>query len=79
MITMDFIIGLPRNARGFDLVWVIVDRMTKSTHFLLVKTTFGASQYAQLYIDEIIRLHGVPVSIILNQGLQFTSQFWRTF
>ena len=61
---MDFIIGLPCTAKGFDSIWVIVDKMTNSAHFLLVQTTFSASQNAQLYIDEIVRLHGVLVSII---------------
>ena len=70
---------LPRTTRGFDSIWVIVDTMTKLAHFLLVKTTFNASQYAQLYIDEIVKLHGVPILIITDGGSQFTSQFWRAF
>ena len=78
-ITTDFVTGLPRTTRGFDSIWVIVDKMTKSAHFLLVKTTFNASQYAQLYIDEIVKLHGFPISIISDRGSQFTSQFWRAF
>ena len=61
---MDFVTGLPHTIRGFDLVWVIVDRMTKSAYFLSAKMTFSGSQYAQLYIDEIVKLHGALVSII---------------
>ena len=75
---MNFITGLPHTTRGFDSIWVIMDRMTKTAHFLPVKTTFNAFQYAQLYIDEIVKLHA-PVSIISDRGSQFTSQFWRAF
>ncbi|PKI60952.1 hypothetical protein CRG98_018658 [Punica granatum] len=66
---MDFVSGLPRTRRGHDSIWVIVDRLTKSAHFLPVKTTFGADQLAQLFIKEIVRLHGVPVSIYWNSFL----------
>jgi len=65
---MDFVVGLPCTPRKFDSIWVIVDRLTKSTHFLLVKSTDTAEQYAHLYIKEIVRLHGTPVSIISDRG-----------
>ena len=58
-ITMDFMTGLPCSSRDFDSIWVIVDRMTKLAHFLLVKTTYSASCYAKLYVNEIVRLHEV--------------------
>ena len=74
---MDFVTGLTKSQRGYDSVWVIVDRLTKSAHFLPVKTTYGVAKYAQIYLDEIVRLHGVPVSIISDRGTQFTSRFWR--
>ncbi|XP_017984298.1 PREDICTED: uncharacterized protein LOC108663597 [Theobroma cacao] len=74
---MDFVTGLPRTSGGYDSIWVIVDRLTKSAHFLPVKTTYGATQYAQLYVDEIIRLHGIPVSIVSDKRAQFTSRFWQ--
>ena len=77
--TMDFVTVLPRNPRGFDSIWVIVDRMTKSVHFFLVKATYNASHYAKLYVDEIVRLHRVPTSIISDRGPQFTSHFWKVF
>ncbi|KAH0669267.1 hypothetical protein KY285_023426 [Solanum tuberosum] len=64
MINMDFITCLPRSRRQHDSIWVIVDRMTESTHFLPVKTTHLAEDYAKLYIQEVVRLHGVPISII---------------
>ncbi|XP_070036945.1 uncharacterized protein [Nicotiana tomentosiformis] len=76
MINMDFVIGLPRK---FDSIWVIVDRLTKSAHFLPIKATDIAEQYAQLYIKEIVRLHGTPVFIISNRGAQFTANLWKTF
>ncbi|XP_019228487.1 PREDICTED: uncharacterized protein LOC109209634, partial [Nicotiana attenuata] len=76
-ITMDFVVGLPQTLRKVDSVWVIVDRLTKSTHFIPVATTYTAERYAQIYIREIVRLHGVPVSIISDRGPQFTSHFWR--
>ena len=64
VINMDFITGLPRTRRQHDSIWVIVDRMTKSSRFLAVKTTYSAEDYAKLYLTEIVRLHGVPLSII---------------
>ena len=78
-ITMDFVDGLPRTSRGFDSIWVIVDRLTKSAHFLPVQSSFSAERLDRIYIREVVRLHGVPVSIILDRGSQFTSSFWRTF
>ena len=76
---MDFVVGLPRTLKGYDSIWVIVDRLTKSAHFLLVKTTYTAAQYARLYLDEIVSLHGVPTSIVSDRGPQFTSKFWQSF
>ena len=61
-INMDFVVGLPRTRRQHDSIWVIVDRMTKSAHFILVKSTYRAEDYARLY--EIVRLHGIPLFII---------------
>lgn len=79
MINMDFVVGLPRTQRKFDSIWVIVDQLTKSAHFLPVKSTDTAEQYAQLYIKEIVRLHGTPLSIISDRGAQFTTNFWKNF
>jgi len=79
MINMDFITGLPRTPRRFDSIWVIIDRLTKSAHFLPVRMTYSAEDYARLYIQEIVRLHGVPLSIISDRGAQFTTHFWRSF
>ena len=74
-INMDFVVGLPRTRRQHDSIWVIVDRMTKSAHYYPVKSTFKTEDYARLYIDEIVRCHGIPFSIISYRGAQFTLHF----
>ncbi|KAL0544263.1 hypothetical protein IC582_019376 [Cucumis melo] len=76
-VSMDFITGLPRTLRGFTLIWVVVDRLTKSAHFVPGKSTYTASKWAQLYMSEIVRLHGVPVSIVSDRDARFTSKFWK--
>ncbi|XP_070009484.1 uncharacterized protein, partial [Nicotiana sylvestris] len=76
-ITMDFVTGLPMIRKKFDAVWVIVDRLTKSAHFVPVVATYSSERLAEIYIREIVRLHGVPLSIISDRGTQFTSHFWR--
>ena len=63
-ITMDFVTGLLRTQRQHDAIWVIVDRLTKSTHFLPVSNDDPLDKLAQLYVEEIVRLHGVPISIV---------------
>ena len=75
---MDFVVGLPKTLGKFDSIWVIVDRLTKSSHFIPVKMTYNAEKLAKLYISEIVRFHGVPLFIISDRGTQFTSMFWRT-
>ena len=75
-ITMDFFVGLPLTGRKHDSVWVIVDRLTKSAHFLPVRTDYSLDKLAELYIKEIVRLHGILVSIILDLDPRFTSRFW---
>ncbi|WKA04339.1 hypothetical protein VitviT2T_022388 [Vitis vinifera] len=77
-ITMDFVIGLPRTRSKKNGVWVIVDRLTKSAHFLAMKTTDSMNSLAELYIQEIVRLHGIPVSIVSDRDPKFTSQFWQS-
>ena len=79
IINMDFVTGLPRSFQEFDSIWVIVDRLTKAAHFLPVKTTYTAEEYARLYIEEIVRLHGVPISIISDRGAQFTAKKLKSF
>ncbi|WVZ52276.1 hypothetical protein U9M48_003352 [Paspalum notatum var. saurae] len=76
-ITMDFIVGLPRTQKGYNSIWVVVDRLTKVAHFLPVNTTCSGAKLAELYISRIVCLHGVPKRIISNRGSQFTSRFWE--
>ncbi|KAL0546694.1 hypothetical protein IC582_016606 [Cucumis melo] len=76
-VSMDFITGLPRTLRGFTVIWIVVDRLTKSAHFVPGKSTYTASKWAQLYMSEIVRLHGVPVSIVSDRDARFTSKFWK--
>lgn len=66
---MDFIGGLPHTRRQHDSIWVIIYRMTKPTHFTLIKFSHFAKDYAKLYINEIVKLHGVPLMIILDRGI----------
>nr|KYP60651.1 Transposon Ty3-I Gag-Pol polyprotein [Cajanus cajan] len=77
-ITIDFIVGLPRSARNDDVIWVIVDRLTKCAHFLPVNIKWSLEKLTQLYVREIVRLHGVPSSIISDRDLRFTSRFWQS-
>ena len=78
-VTMDFVTRLPQTLRGHDAVWVIVDRFTKSAHFLVVQMTFTLEEFYRLYVWEIVRLHGVPMSIILDQDPKFMAHFWKSF
>ena len=73
---MDFVVGLPLTGRKHDLVWVVVDRLTKLAHFLPVRTDYSLDKLAELYIKEIVRLHGIPISIISDRDPRFTSRFW---
>ena len=75
-ITMDFVIWLPRTRSKKNGVWVIMDRLTKLAHFLAMKTTNSMNSLAKLYIQESVRLHGIPLSIVSDMDLKFTSQFW---
>ncbi|GJX11516.1 putative reverse transcriptase domain-containing protein [Tanacetum coccineum] len=77
-ITMDFVSGLPRTPSGYDSIWVIVDRLTKSAHFLPMKKTDSIEKLAQLYLKEIVCKHGVPTSIISDRDSLFTSRFWKS-
>ena len=74
---MDFITGLPRTLHGYNSIWVIVDRLTKSAHFLPVKDRYTVDKYAELYLTKIVCLHGVPQSIVSDRGPQFTARFWK--
>ncbi|GJU11743.1 putative reverse transcriptase domain-containing protein [Tanacetum coccineum] len=76
-ITMDLITKLPRSSSGYDAIWVIVDRLTKSTHFLPIREDYKTEKLARIYINEIVARHGVPVSIISDHDGRFTSHLWQ--
>ena len=78
-IMMDFVTHLPQTSRKHDAMWVIVDRLTKSTDFLVVRMTFTLKEFCKLHIREIVRFHGVPVSIVSDRDPRFTAQFWKSF
>ena len=77
-ISMDFVVGLPRTPSGKNSIWVIVDRLTKSAHFLPVNNTDSLGKLTRLYVKEIVRLHGVPKSIVSDRDPRFTSHFWKS-
>ncbi|KAJ9537978.1 hypothetical protein OSB04_030711 [Centaurea solstitialis] len=77
-ISMDFVTKLPKTKKGHDSIWVIVDRLTKSAHFLPIKESFSIDRLAQLYVDGIVMRHGVPISIISDRDSRFTSRFWQS-
>ena len=77
-ISMDFIVGLPKTPNGHDSIWVIIDRLMKVAHFIPVRTDYKGNKLAQLYIDNILRLHGVPSQIVSDRGTQFIAQFWKS-
>lgn len=79
VISMDFIVGLPMTPRSHDSIFVVVDTLTKSAHFIPVKTTYKAPEIARVFINEIMRLHGVPRKIISDRGAVFTGRFWTSF
>ena len=78
-VTMDFVTHLPWTSQRHDAVWVIVDRLTKLAHFLAVRMTFTLEEFFLLYIQEIVRLHGVLVSIVSDKDPRFTTHFWKSF
>ena len=74
-VTMDFVTHLPRTSQKHDAVWVIVDRLTKSAHLLAARITFTLKEFCKLYLREIVQLHGVPMSIVSDRDLIFTTHF----
>jgi hypothetical protein len=76
-ISMDFIVGLPRTTKGYDSIWVIVDRLTKIAHFLPVRVKYTMATYAELCIARMLSLHGIPKTIVSDRGPQFVAKFWE--
>ena len=74
---MDFVSGFPLTQRKHDVIWVIVDRLTKSAHFLPIRLDYSMDRLADLYVNEIVKLHGIPVSIVSDRDPRFTSRFWK--
>ena len=72
---MDFVVGLLKTLGKFDYIWVVVDRLTKSAHFITVRINYNAEQLSKVYVKDIVRLHGVPISIISDRGTQFMSKY----
>ena len=76
-IAMDFVSGLLLTQKKHDSVWMIIDKLTKSAHCILVRIDYSMDQIAELYVDEIVRMHGVPLSIVSDWDPRFTSRFWK--
>jgi len=77
-VTMDFVTALPRSSRGHNAIWVIVDRLTKSAHFIPFRVGQSTEALAERYMQEIVRLHGVLVSIVSDRDIRFLSHFWQS-
>jgi len=73
---MDFIVGLPRSPRGNNAIWMIVDRLTKSAHFIPFRVGQSTEALAEKYMQEIVRLHEIPVSIVSDRDIRIVSRFW---
>jgi hypothetical protein len=74
---MDFIVGLPTTEKGFYSIWVIADRLAKSAHFIPIKSNYHPHNYADIYFQQVVRLHGVPKSIVFDRRSQFIARFWE--
>ncbi|KAD5508215.1 hypothetical protein E3N88_15918 [Mikania micrantha] len=77
-ISMNFITKLPRNPSACDTIWVIVDRLTKSAHFLAIKENDKMEKLTRIYVKEVVSHHGMPISIISDRDARFTSNFWKS-
>jgi len=75
---MNFVRALPKTVKGFDSIWVSVDRLTKSAHFVPIKTDMFVARLAKTYIEQVVRLHGIPSSIVSDRDPSFSSKFWES-
>ncbi|KAK1432277.1 hypothetical protein QVD17_09172 [Tagetes erecta] len=78
-ITMDLVTKLPKTKKGHDAIWVVVDRLTKSAHFLAIREAYSSERMAEIYVNDIVSRHGVPVTIVSDRDTRFTSRYWRKF
>jgi len=75
---MDFVTNLPRTGKGSDAIWVVVDILSKSAHFIPIRLNYPLQKLAEIYIEQIVKLHGVPSSIVSDRDPRFTSRFWES-
>jgi len=76
-VSMDFMVGLPLTQRKNNAIWVILDRLIKTAHFIAMRNTLILGQLAWAYLEEIVLLHGVPSSIVSDRHIRFQSRFWQ--
>ena len=72
---MDFIVGLPQTLKGHDSIWVIIDRLNKVAYFIAIRNDYRTEKLVDLYVDNILRLHRAPMSIVSDRGMQYVSKF----
>jgi len=77
-ISLDFVGALPKTVKGFDSIWVIVDWLMKTAHFVPIKTGMSVAKLAEIYIEQVVRLYGISSSILSDRDLRFTSKFWES-
>nr|GEV20319.1 hypothetical protein [Tanacetum cinerariifolium] len=75
---MDFVTKLPKSSQGYDTIWIIVDRLTKSAIFMPMRETDPLDKLARMYLKEVVTKHGIPVSIICDRDPRFSSNFWKS-
>jgi hypothetical protein len=75
---MDFVVGLPLTSHRHNAILVIMDKLTKSAHFILVRDTYDVTDVAHVFVSEVIHLHGIPKKIISDRDSRFTSRFWTS-
>lgn len=78
-IAMDFVVGLPLTKRKCDAIWVIIDRLTKSAHFLPINEKYSMERLTTLFMKEVVVRHGVPITIVSDRDPRFNSRFWKSF
>lgn len=75
---MDFVTSFPKTTKGYDSIWVVVDRLTKSAHFIPIRINYNLQKLAKMYIEKMVSLHGIPSNITSDRDLRFTSRIWQS-